>query len=110
MSDDLKALMKTARETLMQWRARKTDLLSLIVMYEKQISAIEAHDCMATVEAFCGKPTETDRADNAEAERDRLRQALVLIEVQVSSDESRASNVLATIGRMARAALAGRPL
>lgn len=77
---------------------------------DKALALVKAHDCMATVEAFCGKPTETDRADNAEAERDRLRQALVLIEVQVSSDESRASNVLATIGRMARAALAGRPL
>lgn len=76
----------------------------------KLIRAVEDHDCMATVEAFCGKPTETDRADNAEAERDRLRQALVLIEVQVSSDESRASNVLATIGRMTRAALAGEPV
>lgn len=40
----------------------------------KLIRAVEDHDCMATIEAFCGKPTETDRADNAEAERDRLRE------------------------------------
>lgn len=68
MSADLKALAEA-------FMAECDEETTGIVALDNLINAAMVHDCMATVEAFCGKPTETDRADNAEAARPKRKRA-----------------------------------